>query len=94
MLHLLRRKSYGLGNCADFSVVGVAWFEEHAMTSNDYMATLPAAGPPFLPRTYGFDLRMLLVDFMHSDMLGVGGWLLANALLDMAKVGRVGDFCW
>ena len=86
------RKVYGLGNFADFSVAGVAWFEEHAITSNDYMATLPAAGPPFLPRTYGFDLRMLLVDFMHSDMLGVGGWLLANALLDMAKAGRFGDY--
>ena len=88
------RKLYGLGNFADFSAAGVAWLEEHAITSNDYMAALPAAGPPFLPRTYGFDLRMLLVDFMHSDVLGVGGWLLANALLDMAKGRAFWRLCW
>ena len=58
------------------------------MTSNDYMATLPAAGPPFLPRTYGFDLPTLPMDFMHADFLGVGDWLLANALIGMANVGR------
>ena len=87
------RKSYGLGNFADVSDVGVAWFEEHATTPSEYMATLPAVGPPLLPRTYGFDLRMLHVDIMHSDMLGVGGWLVANTLLEMAKVGRfLGDF--
>ena len=82
----------GSATFAAFSVVGVDWFGEHAMTSNDYMATLPDVGPPFLPRTYGFDLRMLLVDLIHSDMMGAGCWLLASALLVMAKVGRLGDF--
>ena len=86
------RKLPGPGNFADFSSAGVAWFEEHATPSDAFMASLPAAGPPFLPRTYGFDLRMLLVDFMHSDLLGVGGWLLANAMLDLATTGRFGTF--
>ena len=82
----------GSATFADFSVAGVAWFEEHAMTSSDYMATLPVVGRPLLPRTYGFDLRMLLVDFTHSDMMGVGGWLLAHVLIVMAKVGRSRDW--
>ena len=63
------RKLYGLGNFADFSIAGVAWFEEHAVTSNDYMATLPTAGPPLLPRTYGCDLLMLLVDLCIQTCL-------------------------
>ena len=34
---------------------------------------------PPLARHAGFHLSMLHVDFMHSDLLGVGGWLLATA---------------
>ena len=35
---------------------------------------------------------MLHVDFMHSDLLGVGGWLLATALYEMAVEGAFGHF--
>ena len=38
---------------------------------------------PPLARHAGFHLSMLHVDFMHSDLLGVGGWLLATALYEM-----------
>ena len=43
-----------------------------------------------MARTHGFDHRMLLVDFMHSDLQGVGVWLLANALVEMVEEGKFG----
>ncbi len=83
-------KRLGPGNFANFTSAGIAWSEHNRTTTLDYMGTFPPGAVPHLARTWGFHLHMLLVDFMHSDLQGVGCWLLANALLEMAEEGRFG----
>ena len=87
------RKAPGILNFARFAPTAFAQRPRRSMQS--YVdAFLPA--PPPLARIIGFHIIMLLVDFMHSDHLGVSQWSLANCLLELVAQGifgrSTGDF--
>ena len=82
-------KALGCGNLADFTEDNTNYFIDN-LPATLYEDTIPLEEVPPLARTHGFDHRMLLVDFMHSDLQGVGVWLLANALVEMVEEGKFG----
>jgi len=83
----------GPGNFANFSDAGIEWFVQNMTTEEHFFAMFDTPGDvPHLARLTGFRLMMWLVDFMHSDLQGVGQWLLGNSLYIFAQQGRFGRF--